>query len=91
MLRMEPDERTDKHLKLIEKFCAWHPIFKDIKPMLRRKMFRFLRAKFFKFGEIIVLQGDEAASPFAPPKNVTEPERQPRSHMPYESQPRAPL
>ena len=62
VLRMEPDERTDKHLKLVEKYCAWHPIFKDIKPMLRRKMFRFLRAKFFKFGEIIVLQGDEAAS-----------------------------
>ena len=61
-LKAEPDDRTDDHLKLIEKHCAWHPIFKDIKPMLRRKMFRYLRAKFFKFGEVIVLQGDEAAS-----------------------------
>ena len=53
-LKAEPDDRTDDHLKLIEKHCAWHPIFKDIKPMLRRKMFRYLRAKFFKFGEVIV-------------------------------------
>ena len=61
-LKTPPDDRSDEHLKLIEKHCAWHPIFKDIKPMLRRKMFRFLRAKFFQFGDIIVLQGDEAAS-----------------------------
>ena len=57
ILRKEPAERTDEDVKLVEKHVAWHPIFANIKPLLRRKMFRFLRARAFKYGQVICLQG----------------------------------
>ena len=40
VLRTEPEARTEYDVDVVERHVSWHSIFKDLKPLMRRKMCR---------------------------------------------------
>lgn len=59
---LRKDDRTESDVDIIERHVSWHAIFKDLKPLMRRKMCRALTCKEFSYGDVIVVQGDAADS-----------------------------
>ena len=43
VLRTEPEARTEYDVDVVERHVSWHSIFKDLKPLMRRKMCRALK------------------------------------------------
>ena len=62
VLRTEPEARTEYDVDVVERHVSWHSIFKDLKPLMRRKMCRALKCAEYDYGDIIVVQGDAAES-----------------------------
>ena len=62
VLRTEPEARTEYDVDVVERHVSWHSIFKDLKPLMRRKMCRALKCAEYEYGDIIVVQGDAAES-----------------------------
>ncbi|KAJ1455430.1 hypothetical protein M885DRAFT_520376 [Pelagophyceae sp. CCMP2097] len=64
VLDKAPADRNNDDLMLVEKHCAWHDVFADVRPMLRRKMFKHLRGVRLSVAQVVLLQGDAAESCF---------------------------
>ena len=62
VLRTEPEARTEYDVDVVERHVSWHSIFKDLKPLMRRKMCRALKCGEYEYGDVIVVQGDAAES-----------------------------
>ena len=55
VLRTEPEARTEYDVDVVERHVSWHSIFKDLKPLMRRKMCRALKCGEYEYGDVIVV------------------------------------